>query len=60
MSSSATFSLENILGDQHDTIEHPTLNGNIDDDQDSEEGLVASEAPPEGYCIECEGPNPLN
>lgn len=50
------FSLENILGDNHDAIEHPTVTGDVAstpaggwDEEDTERPLI------EGYCIECEG-----
>lgn len=50
------FSLENILSDNHDTIEHPTVTGDVAstaaegwDEEDTEK------PPVEGYCIECEG-----
>ncbi|KAJ8515796.1 hypothetical protein ONZ45_g6835 [Pleurotus djamor] len=46
------FSLENILGENHDTIEHPTVKDGPTGGWDEEE---ASEKPvAEGYCVECE------
>lgn len=52
----AAFSLANILSDTHDTIEHPTLTGDVAstpaegwDEEDTER------LPVEGYCVECEG-----
>lgn len=52
----AAFSLENILGDNHEAIEHPTATGDVAsapprgwDEEDTER------PPVEGYCIECEG-----
>ncbi|KXN92353.1 UPF0652 protein [Leucoagaricus sp. SymC.cos] len=51
----AVFSLENILGDSPDAIEHPTVTGDVAatpaggwDEEDTER------PPVEGYCIECE------
>jgi hypothetical protein len=46
------FSLENILGENHDALEHPGTNGvsAAGWDEDTPEN-----AAPEGYCIECEG-----
>lgn len=49
---SGAFSLENILGENHDHLEHPGLNGAPPrgwDEADVENPLV------DGYCIECEG-----
>lgn len=52
----AVFSLENILSDDHDSIEHPTVIGGVAsastggwDEEDIDQ------PPVEGYCIECEG-----
>jgi hypothetical protein len=42
-----TFSLENILGENHEFIEHPGSKGW---DEETPEGTVA-----EGFCVECEG-----
>jgi hypothetical protein len=50
------FSLENILSDKHDTIEHPTATGDVAagpaEGWDEED---VDKPPVEGYCIECEG-----
>jgi len=50
------FSLENILSDNHDSIEHPTVPSDVMtvstggwDEEDIDR------PPVEGYCIECEG-----
>jgi hypothetical protein len=45
------FSLENILGENHEFIEHPGCNGEITgwDEEIPEKAAV------EGYCVECEG-----
>lgn len=52
----ANFSLENILNDKHDTIEHPTAMGDVAtgpaEGWDEED---VDKPPVEGYCIECEG-----
>jgi hypothetical protein len=47
-----TFSLENILGENHDAVEHPGTNGVSAAmwDEETPETTVA-----EGFCIECEG-----
>jgi hypothetical protein len=48
------FSLENILGENHDAVEHPGTNGvsttGWDDLEETPENAIA-----EGFCIECEG-----
>jgi hypothetical protein len=46
------FSLENILGENHDAVEHPGTNGMLatESDEESPENAVV-----EGFCIECEG-----
>jgi len=51
--SNGTFSLENILGENHDAVEHPgTENTQAATGWDQEE----TEKPlAEGYCVECEG-----
>ncbi|KDQ29697.1 hypothetical protein PLEOSDRAFT_1055696 [Pleurotus ostreatus PC15] len=50
-SDNSKFSLENILGENHETIEHPSANGNPSGGWDEE----ATEKPvAEGYCVECE------
>jgi hypothetical protein len=46
------FSLENILGENHDAVEHPGTNG-VDASGWDEE--APENAVPEGFCIECEG-----
>jgi hypothetical protein len=47
-----TFSLENILGENHDAVEHPGTN-------DVSAAMWDEETPettvPDGFCIECEG-----
>jgi hypothetical protein len=51
--SDGTFSLENILGENHDTVEHPgtehTQAATGWDEEETEKPLA------EGYCVECEG-----
>ena len=49
-----SFSLENILGDHHDDVEHPTIPVSAGaatgwDEEQTEKPLL------DGYCIECEG-----
>jgi hypothetical protein len=47
------FSLENILGADHDNLEHPKFRGKnhlVRDDSEATENFAA-----EGFCIECEG-----
>lgn len=46
------FNLENILGENHDAIEHPGINGApvTGWDEEMPEKPVA-----EGFCVECEG-----
>ena len=50
---SKSFSLENILGKNHDTVEHPgtehTQAATGWDEEETEKPLA------EGYCVECEG-----
>lgn len=46
------FSLENILGENHDAVEHPGTNGVSAIGWDEE---VPEKAVSEGFCIECEG-----
>lgn len=46
------FSLENILGQDHESLEHPGLNGQVGTGWDEE---VKETTAAEGYCIECEG-----
>lgn len=50
--SSGTFSLENILGENHDNLEHPRFR---DEDCTEEDSETAAQPAAEGYCIECEG-----
>ncbi|KAF5363985.1 hypothetical protein D9756_000251 [Leucocoprinus leucothites] len=51
----AVFSLENILSDNHDSIEHPTVNGDGASTPAGGWDEEDIERPPvEGYCIECE------
>jgi hypothetical protein len=51
--SNGTFSLENILGENHDAVEHPgtenTQAATGWDEEETEKPLA------EGYCVECEG-----
>jgi len=48
------FSLENVLGDHHDDIEHPTISASAGTTTGWDE--EQTEKPPlDGYCIECEG-----
>lgn len=49
-STASKFSLENILGDEPDSVEHPKADDNWDEE-------IPDKAPVEGYCIECEGAN---
>lgn len=56
--SGAAFSLENILGDKHDTLEHPGLKQQELDAQTTAEGWdeeSANRPIAEGFCVECEG-----
>jgi hypothetical protein len=57
--SGATFSLENILGDNHDTLEHPGLKQQeLDAPATTAEGWdeeSANRPTAEGFCVECEG-----
>jgi hypothetical protein len=46
------FSLENILGDNHEILEHPGLNNATAQGWD-EDALETTAV--EGYCVECEG-----
>lgn len=46
------FSLETILGDNHEAVEHPGTNGQAPTGWDEE---VTENAPGEGFCVECEG-----
>ena len=43
------FSLENILGDDHDKLEHPHIKPEGWDEEEIEREVA------HGYCIECEG-----
>ncbi len=49
------FSLENILGENHDAVEHPGKSSAEEavgwDEEDAEVPLA------DGYCVECEGRN---
>jgi hypothetical protein len=51
--SNGAFSLENILGKNHDTVEHPSTEHTQAatgwDEEETEKPLA------EGYCVECEG-----
>ena len=55
--SNGTFSLENILGENHDAVEHPgpkhTQAATGWDEEETEKPLA------EGYCVECEGVSPI-
>jgi hypothetical protein len=44
-----TFSLENILGNDHDKLEHPDIRPEGWDEEDVEREVA------HGYCVECEG-----
>jgi hypothetical protein len=44
-----TFSLENILGNDHDKLEHPDTRPEGWDEEDAEREAA------HGYCVECEG-----
>lgn len=46
------FSLENILGENHDAVEHPGIKGAPATGWDEESPEVAAV---EGFCVECEG-----
>src|SRR6267154_1775805 len=48
-SNGATFSLENILGNDHDNLEHPDIRPEGWDEEDVERQVA------HGYCVECEG-----
>ena len=43
------FSLENILGDDHEKLEHPDVRPEGWDEEDAEREAE------HGYCVECEG-----
>jgi len=43
------YSLENILGDDHDKLEHPDIRPEGWDEEDAERQVAR------GYCVECEG-----
>ena len=43
------FSLENILGDDHDKLEHPLIKPEGWDEEDTVREVA------HGYCVECEG-----
>ena len=57
-SNGPTFSLENILGNDHDKLEHPDVKPEGWDEEDTERELA------HGYCVECEGawhlPSPVS
>lgn len=57
--SGAAFSLENILGDNHDTLEHPGLKQQeLDAPTTAAEGWdeeSVNRPAAEGFCVECEG-----
>ena len=44
-----TFSLENILGNDHDKLEHPDIRPEGWDEEDVDREVA------HGYCVECEG-----
>ncbi len=48
-SNGPTFSLENILGNDHDKLEHPDIRPEGWDEEDVERDVA------HGYCVECEG-----
>jgi hypothetical protein len=48
-SNGPTFSLENILGNDHDKLEHPDIRPEGWDEEDPEREAA------HGYCVECEG-----
>ena len=48
-SNGPTFSLENILGNDHDKLEHPDIRPEGWDEEDVEREVA------HGYCVECEG-----
>jgi hypothetical protein len=48
-SNGPTFSLENILGNDHDKLEHPDIRPEGWDEEDVEQEVA------HGYCVECEG-----
>ena len=48
-SNGPTFSLENILGNDHDKLEHPDIRPEGWDEEDVERQVA------HGYCVECEG-----
>jgi hypothetical protein len=43
------FSLENILGDNHEKLEHPDVRPEGWDEEDAKREVA------HGYCVECEG-----
>ena len=48
-SNGPTFSLENILGNDHDKLEHPDIRPEGWDEEDVDREVA------HGYCVECEG-----
>ena len=52
----AAFSLETILNDDSETLEHPDFKGEPEKGWDEES---TERAASEGFCIECEGESPL-
>ena len=48
-SNGTTFSLENILGNDHDKLEHPDIRPEGWDQEEAEREVA------HGYCVECEG-----
>ena len=48
-SNGPAFSLENILGNDHDKLEHPDIRPEGWDEEDAEREAA------HGYCVECEG-----
>ena len=48
-SNGPAFSLENILGNDHDKLEHPDIRPEGWDEEDAEQEAA------HGYCVECEG-----
>jgi hypothetical protein len=56
--SNGAFSLENILGENHDAVEHPgTTSAEKAVGWDEEEAEVPLA---DGYCVECEGKYPVS
>ena len=54
-SSAHTFSLENILGGDHENIEHPTASKEALTPSGGWDEEAGQESVAQGFCVECEG-----